>query len=175
MKKNFFLVFFYGFVVQVFSQDTWVQKSSLPSSPRTGSVSFSLNGFGFTGTGLDSSGELLNDFWKYDPGNDAWSQAASFPGAARKNDVAFVTDSLTYVRAGYDSTGLTKDFYRYDCVNNSWSQVADLDSGGAVYPRRDAAAFAIGNKGHVVGGYDGTTYFSKDNWEFDDLRDTAWQ
>jgi len=154
--------------------DTWVQKSSLPSSPRAGLVAFAIGGFGYAGTGLDSSGHLLNDFWKYDASNDSWSQVSSFPGTPRKNAVAFVTDTFAYVGSGTDSIGLTKDFYRFDAAANSWIQIDDLDSANATNPRRDAAAFAINNKGHVVGGYDGTSKYTKDNWVYDAWADTVW-
>lgn len=156
------------------SPDFWQQKSSLPAQPRVGAIAFALHGYGYVGTGQDSSGILLNDFWKYDASNDTWSQAAAFPGTARKNAVAFVTDSFAYAGTGIDMNGLTKDFYRYDDAGNSWQQVANLDSAGAVYARRDAASFAIGNKGYVVGGYDGSTFYSKDLWEFDSSQDTVW-
>jgi N-acetylneuraminic acid mutarotase len=175
MKKNLvvlLLLHAYAFVYG--NPDTWQQKTSMPAAPRSGAVAFALNGYGYAGTGQDSTGNLLNDLWKYDPGNDSWSQAAAFTGSARKNAVAFVTDTFAYVGTGFDSAGLTKDFFRYDAVNNSWQQVADLDSAGAVYPRRDAAAFSMNNKGYVVGGYDGTTYYSKDAWEFNAQLDTVW-
>ena len=176
MKKIFLLsVLLCSFLLLTATPDTWTQKSSMPSSPRAGAVAFAIDGFGYAGTGLDSSGHLLNDFWKYDATNDAWSQVATFPGTPRKNAVAFVTDSFAYVGTGVDSTGLTKDFYRFDATANSWLQIEDLDSAGAVNPRRDAASFVLDNKGYVVGGYDGTTKYSNANWQYDDLADTVWK
>lgn len=176
MKKIFILSHLFG-SLQFFAsaQNNWIQKSSMPAAPRAGAIAFALDGFGYAGTGLDSLGHLLNDFWKYDAANDSWSQAASFPGTPRKNAVAFVTDSFAYVGTGIDSIGLTKDFYRYDGVANSWIQIEDIDSSNTVYPRRDAAAFSVGEKGYVVGGYDGTTFYSKENWEYDNARDTVWR
>ncbi len=155
--------------------DTWIQKTSMPAQARAGAVAFALNGFGYSGTGRDSTGTLLNDFWKYDPANDSWSQAASFPGTPRKNAVAFATDTFAFVGTGYDNSGLTKDFYKYDALLNAWTQIADLDSGGSYYSRRDAVAFGINNNGYVVGGYDGTTFYSKKNYEYDGNRDTVWK
>ena len=155
--------------------DTWVQKNSLPAQPRAAAVGFALNGYGYIGTGLDSTGTFLDDFWKYDQANDSWSQVASFAGTARKNAVAFVTDSFAFVGTGYDNAGLTNDFYKYDGLNNLWIQIENLDSGGSVYPRRDAAAFTIGNIGFVVGGYNGTSFYSNENWEYDGNRDTVWK
>ena len=175
MKKKSLLLLFFIPALNVFgTPDSWVQKSALPASSRAGAVAFALDGSGYVGTGLDSAGNLLNDFWKYNALNDTWSQVAAFPGTPRKNAVAFVTDSFAFVGTGYDAAGLTKDFYRYDATNNSWQQIADLDSAGAVYPRRDAASFAFNNKGYVVGGYDGTTFYSKATWEYDGNRDTVW-
>ncbi|CAN5505922.1 hypothetical protein BH11BAC1_BH11BAC1_20210 [soil metagenome] len=161
-------------VASISAADSWLQKSSLPAQPRVGAIAFSIDGFGYVGTGLDTAGNLLNDFWKYDPVNDSWAQAASFPGTGRKNAVAFVTDSFAFAGTGYDNNGLTNDFFKYDPQNNSWLQIEDLDSAGAVYPRRDAAAFSIGNRGYVVGGYDGTSFYSKDCWQYDGSRDTVW-
>jgi len=176
MKKNFILSsILCSLQFLTSAQNTWVQKSSLPSAPRAGAVAFALDGFGYAGTGLDSLGHLLNDFWKYDASNDSWSQAASFPGTPRKNAVAFATDSFAYVGTGVDSIGLTKDFYRYDGAANAWTQIEDIDSANLIYPRRDAAAFSIGDRGYVVGGYDGTTFYSKENWEYDVTRDTVWK
>jgi len=176
MKKKFLLFpFVLTSLIALSAPDTWTQKTSLPGPPRAGAVAFAMNGYGYAGTGLDSSGNLLNDFWKYDPINDSWSQSASFIGTGRKNAVAFVTGSFAYVGTGYDSIGLTKDFYRYDALNNSWQRIEDLDSAAAVYPRRDAAAFAFNNKAYVVAGYDGTTFYSRENWEYDPARDTVWK
>ncbi len=158
-----------GFVFS--TPDTWLQKTSLPAQPRLGAVAFAISGYGYIGTGLDSSGNFHNDFWRYDATNDSWTQVADFAGSARKNAVAFVTDSFTYVGTGYDNSGITNDFYKYDAVNNLWQQVTALTNPTAA---RDAAAFNIGNKGYVVGGYDGTTFYSNKNWEYDAARDTAW-
>jgi N-acetylneuraminic acid mutarotase len=176
MKKFTAFILFYALhLTHSFSSpDFWLQKASLPAQPRAGAIAFSLNGFGYVGTGLDSSGILLNDFWKYDPSNDSWSQVATFAGSARKNAVAFVTDSFAYAGTGYDNNGLTKNFFRYDPLNNLWQPIEDLDSAGTSYPRRDAASFAIGNKGYVVGGYDGSSYYSKETWEYNPLNDTVW-
>lgn len=175
MSKNFLLISFLFLNAKVFSTpDSWTQKSSMPAAPRIGAFAFALHGYGYVGTGLDSSGHLLNDFWKYDSSNDSWMQVADFAGSARRNATAFVTDTFAYAGTGYDSAGLTKDFYRYDPDFNSWQRIADLDSLGAVYPRRDAASFNLGNKGYVVGGYDGSTFYSKDTWEYDGSLDTVW-
>jgi N-acetylneuraminic acid mutarotase len=175
MKKIFSLtILICSFLFVYATPDSWIQKSSMPSSPRAGAVAFAIDGFGYAGTGLDSTGHLLNDFWKYDATNDSWSQVASFPGTPRKNAVAFVTDSFAYVGTGIDSIGLTKDFYRYDAVANSWLRIEDLDSASAVYPRRDATAFTIDNLGYVVGGYDGTTKYSNETWQYNASADTVW-
>lgn len=176
MKKNSISFLFVILSLFAFANpDTWVQKTSLPAQPRAAAVGFALNGFGYVGTGLDSTGTLLDDFWKYDASNDSWSQVASFAGTARKNAVAFVTDSFAFVGTGYDNSGLTKDFYRYNDLTNLWTRIEDLDSSGSVYPRRDAAAFAVSNTAYVVGGYNGTSFYSNETWEYDESRDTVWQ
>ena len=59
------------------------------------------------------------------------------------------------------SIGYTKDFWEYDPSTNTWTQ--KLDFGGTA--RHGAVGFAIGNKGYIGTGYNGTSG-TKDFWEY---------
>ncbi len=156
--------------------NTWTQKASLPASPRIGAVAFSINGYGYVGTGQDTSGNVLNDFWKYDPVTDAWTQVADFAGSARRSAVAFINNNKGYVGTGYDNNTNLLDFFEYDGSANSWTQVDSLgkNSFTAANPRKDASGFAVNDKGYVVCGYDGTSDYTNECWQFDKTRDTTW-
>ena len=66
--KNIFIIAFILLLANsVFADWIWTKKSSLPyGGKRDRAVSFSINGFGFIGTGLDSANMVQNDLWRYD-------------------------------------------------------------------------------------------------------------
>ena len=154
--------------------NTWVQKTSLPAAARNGAVSFSINNKGYVGTGRDSTGNLLNDFWQYDPSIDTWKQVAAFAGSARINAVAFVVNGFGYVGTGYDGGSNLTDFYKYDPASNIWSQVDSMDKYSAAVGRREASSFSVGSQGYVVGGYDGTSNYNNETWKYDESDSITW-
>jgi N-acetylneuraminic acid mutarotase len=156
--------------------DSWVRKSDLPGIARTTSVSFSIHGKGYVGTGQDSSGNFLKEFWQYDPSLDTWTQKADFAGSARTAAIGFSIDSSGYIGLGYDGTDYLKDLWKYDPLLNSWSQSQDLGlySSNVVAGRRDASVTVSDGKAYVIGGYDGATAYIKQCWSFDPEKDTAW-
>ncbi|MFN8145486.1 MAG: kelch repeat-containing protein [Bacteroidia bacterium] len=157
--------------------DTWIQKADLPGIPRINAVSFVVNGQAFIGTGEDAQGNLLNDFWKFDPSVNAWSQVADFGGVPRKGSVGFAIDSLGYVGTGYDGTDFLKDFWQFSVSTNSWQQIQDLGQFGdpsSSSGRRDAVAVVANSKCYLICGYDGSSGYIKQTWQFDPSKDTSW-
>jgi N-acetylneuraminic acid mutarotase len=64
------------------------------------------------------------------------------------------------------------DTWQYNSLTNTWTQKGDFGNGAGanqVYatPRVDASAFAIGNYGYVLCGYDNTGSYKKDSWIYD--------
>lgn len=152
--------------------NSWTQKANFPGVPRIGSVAFTIGTKAYVGTGQDSSGNLLHDFWEYDFLTNAWSPLANFAGSARRGAVGFSIGNKGYIGTGYDSTGNVKDFWEYDPSSNSWVQKNNIGGNVNTNARKDATAFAIGSKGYVIAGYDGTIYYNKECWQYDG--DTTW-
>lgn len=151
-------------------------KTAFSGNARTSAVSFSILDKGYLGTGIDSSGNLLKDFWAYDPTNDTWTQVADFAGSARIGAVGFSIDSLGYIGLGDDGTTLRKDVWEYSPQNNSWVQVQNLGLYASVTAngRKDASVAVASGKAYIICGYDGSTTYSKQCWQFDPVADTSW-
>lgn len=159
-----------------FGQNTWTQRASFPGMERTGAFYFSINNYGYTGTGEDSAFSLRNDFWMYDPDNDQWIRKADFPGGARKFATAFSMNNKGYAGTGITDTAMMKDFWEYDPAADAWNRIQDLGlySTSNVLPRRDASSSVNLNLGYVMCGYDGTIGYNKQLFNFDPTRDTMW-
>ena len=178
IRKYFLLLcFILNIALNSFAQglNSWVQKSDLPGISRTAAVSFTILEKAYIGTGLDSNGILLNDFWQYDPATDSWMQLADFAGTARTGAIGFGIDSAGYVGLGYDGL-LKKDLWKYDPITNAWSAEQDLGqyrtaSGNA---RRDASVAVSEGKAYIICGYDGSTSAVKQCWQFNPKADTSW-
>lgn len=135
--------------------NTWLQLSDFPGVGIRGGVGFSVNGYGYIGTGETSTG-YTNTFYRYTPSTDSWIQIASLPTGGRISAVAFTIDGYSYVGTGYDSSvgWSTADLYRYNPALNGWSQMASV--GGGVnptpIPRMEASGFALDGKGYILTG-----------------------
>lgn len=156
--------------------DSWRQVSSLPGVSRQDAVAFTAGGLGFLGLGADSSGNLLSDFWKYDPISDSWSACAPFPGAARRGAVGYSINDTGYVATGTDGVDELKDCWQYIPTTNSWNQVQDIGTNVPVNcpGRSHATAATAGNFAYLFCGYDGSPGYLKQTLRFDPSNDTSW-
>ena len=64
MKKTITLLAM-AFCLNVFAQNTWLQKADFGGGTRFLAVGFSIGNYGYIGTGDATSNQ--NDFWQYDP------------------------------------------------------------------------------------------------------------
>ena len=158
------------------ASNNWIPKADFTGTSRFSTISFSILDKGYIGTGQDSSGNLLNDFWAYDPLNDTWTQVADFAGTPRIGGLGFGIDSSGYVGLGDDGNSLMKDLWQYSPVTNSWTQVQDLGMYSSVTTngRKDASVAVASGRAYVICGYDGSTTYSKQCWQFDPGADTSW-
>lgn len=157
--------------------NTWTPVSDMGGASRQDAFSFALNGFGYTGTGADSSGNLFDDCWKYDPSSDTWSQVANFSGGARRGATAFSIGNAAFAGTGYDGISELKDFWTYDPVGNNWTRLQDLGTylTGNIPGRVHTTGLATRTKGYLIAGYDGSPSYLKQTLQFDPANDTMWR
>lgn len=80
--------------------NSWTQMEDFPGTARRDAVAFSLNGYGFVGTGRADNAEMFKDFYRYDPKTNKWSGDLGFIGGQRYGATAFVVDGAAYVCLG---------------------------------------------------------------------------
>ena len=194
MKKvNFLCLIMLGlfFVACHSNDDTWGDWSrGYPFSgrPRTGAVTFTLNGEVYVGLGrnedVEEKDKYLTDFWKFN--GTRWVSVASFPTYGRAGAVAFVVGEeghqVAYVGTGYreylGKETYYDNFYTFDGVSWDTTTViklpkpADRKDGG----RRDGIAFSLNGKGYVGTGLVSGGMVVNDIYCFDPSKsgDAAW-
>lgn len=104
------------------SNDTWIQRASLPGTERMRGAAFAVNGFGYYGGGWNMSS--IFDYFKYDPTNDVWSSIPSIPNNPGVYlPQTFVRDNDGYILAGDNPSFVVK----YSTTNNSWDSVVAIN------------------------------------------------
>ncbi|MFP9112636.1 Kelch repeat-containing protein [Flavobacterium sp. RHBU_3] len=144
----------------------WVTSTVFDGAPRSSAFVFTIDNYGYAGTGYDGD-DYLNDFWRYNISGGYWEQLADFPGAARSSATSFAIGANGYVGTGYDGINYLKDFYKYDTAAGSWTAISE-------YPgtaRRGAIGFSSTSNGYVGTGYD-TTGDKKDFFKYDPVADS---
>lgn len=148
----------------------WTQVEDMPGPPRSNAVGFSLDGYGYVGTGFDGL-NIYNDFYQYDPVANQWNPKASFPGGARYDAVGFGLQHKGYIGTGYNANWMN-DFYQYDPSSNSWTTTPGTS--GDFSKRRAASVFLYNNKAYIVAGSN-SAGMAYDFWSFDPSAQTPWQ
>jgi len=97
--------------------DRWTRKADFPGPARFRAVGWAMNGRGYLGTGLgaqtQTSAEVFDDIWEYDPSADVWSPVPAFGGPARGAAVVFVLGSRIYIGTGMNAVRAdVGDFWR---------------------------------------------------------------
>ncbi len=168
MKKNLFFAALLFLNTIVFSQGSWLQKTSLPGNGRHSAFAFAIGSKGYIGCGQTATSTYVNDFWEYEPNEDIWTQKANYTGGARYSPSSFTIDSIAYVCLGF--TGQCQnDVWSYSPQTNTWTQKNNFP-GSARY---GAFSFSIGNKGYIGMGSIGGPPFLTDFWEYNSIND-AW-
>lgn len=165
-----FLIFCFNLSAQL--PNSWVQRADFPGTARLSATGFFIGSKGYVGTGEDSTGNLLADFWEYDPSSNSWTQLSDFAGVARRGAVGFSIGTKGYIGTGFDGTNNLKDFWEYNPSTGTWTQKRSLGGVINANPRREATSFVINNKGYVATGFDGTPNYNKECWQYDG--DTTW-
>ena len=148
---------------------TWTQKANLPGAPRRNAVAFVIDDFAYVGTGVDNVdaplGNILNDFWKYDPMTNSWSAIADYPGVGNGGvyfATAFAIDGKGYVCGGKRGPdNYISSLYEYKPSVNQWSLRGDFP-GGARYQ----LASVLGYDRVYIGLGTDEDIHRKDWWEY---------
>ena len=162
MRKIFFVFVVCCLLSTVysFSQGTWTQKASYPSTQyRISNFAFTINGKGYHGTGWDGL-NIFSDFWEYDPVANAWTQKANFGGGQM-----YFGTGMAIGNKGYAGLGMIcSTFWEYDPVANSWTQKAPLPGGA----RNRVVTFSNGTKGYAgTGALVSNNTYLQDLYEYD--------
>ncbi len=149
--------------------DSWTQKANLPGPGRRDAVGFAIGTKGYCGTGIDAPdafmGNILSDFWEYNPATNTWTQKAPYPGNFGFGiyfAVGFSTTTKGYVTCGKQGpSSYSQELWEYNPSTNSWIQKA-MFPGGVRYGQ---SAFVLNGKGYVGCGTD-ENWFTSDFWEY---------
>jgi N-acetylneuraminic acid mutarotase len=138
--------------------NTWTLQTAMPFSSWSWSSTFTIGDKAYLKTG--------NQLWEYKSLTDEWAARAIFPGPATGGSAAFCINGKGYiVCGGYIGwlSELVTEVWEYDPALNTWTQLEDFPG----MARRFTAGFAIGDKGYMGIGTNGTNF--RDFWEFDEL------
>jgi N-acetylneuraminic acid mutarotase len=152
MKSFLIYLSFLCLSLNAFAQNTWVQIANAGTTVRSSAVGFSIDGFGYIGTGYTIGWSALDDFWKYDTLTNAWTQVASINGA-RLNSFCFVINGKGYVGGGAAGPSPLHDMQVYDPQANLWSAVSSYPG-----PINAGIGMTLNNEGYVYN-FSGTNNF----------------
>ena len=147
--------------------DAWTLSSGFGGEKRRNATVFVINDKAYFGTGT-SNNVLQYDFWEFDGNTEVWTKKRDINsgdsgeynedyGIIRANASSFVMNNLGYVVCGDNTTTI----WQYNTVTDLWTQKTSLEASGRI----DAIGFSINNRGYVMLGRAGSSYFD-DLWEF---------
>jgi N-acetylneuraminic acid mutarotase len=160
---------------------SWEQTVSLPNEAlgRNHALTFSLNGFGYLGTGYHQGQNalILSDFYKFDPNTKSWTALGDFPAGARGFSYAVTAGGKAYVGFGigveFDSarnqevTQNQSDLWEYDPVTEAWTELSSCPCLARYHP-----AFVSTEDKIFVGLGSSEQGNLRDWWEYDIATDT---
>ncbi|MCG9791485.1 Kelch repeat-containing protein [Flavobacterium algicola] len=152
------------------ANDSWTLVSGFGGNKRRNATVFVIDDKAYLGTGVNS-GAYQTDFWVFDPSTEAWTKKRDLDDdeddhdtylITRSNAVAFSMNGLGYIACGEYS----KTIWEYNPTTDIWNEKTALEGSA----RTDAIGFAINQRGFVLLGKSGTSYFD-DSWEFKPLEE----
>jgi N-acetylneuraminic acid mutarotase len=148
------------------STNAWTQKANFGGGARVGAVGFSINNYGYVGTGTGYT-ITFGDLWQYDPISDSWLQKASVPlSYTTTNANCFVIGTDCYLVGG---ANFLPYVWEYNSITDSWSQKSNFPFTSRV----DACAFSICDKGYFgFGELGGLGGYGNDLWQYNPITDT---
>lgn len=154
------------------TNNAWTLVSGFSGNKRRNATVFVINDKAYLGTGVNNSVNQ-EDFWEFNPSTEVWTRLRDIDqdddddyswnndyAITRSNASSFSLNGLGYVVGG---EGI-KTVWEYNPSTDLWVERTALE--GAA--RTDAVGFAINNRGFLMLGRIGSTYFD-DAWEFKPL------
>jgi N-acetylneuraminic acid mutarotase len=147
--------------------NVWTLSSGFGGNKRRNATVFVINDKAYLATGT-SNNVLQYDFWVLDGATDVWTKLRDISKGdsdkynadyqiLRANASSFVMNGLGYVACGDNSTTV----WQYTPSTDLWAEKTSLEASGRI----DAVGLAINNRGFIMLGRSGTSYFD-DLWEF---------
>jgi len=101
------------------TNDTWVQRKSMPDNGRENSVSLTISNRIFITTGRHFGGNLTgghvdSDIVEYDVFRNVWYVRGNIPNSGRENAVAFSINGKGYIGFGENDSEVLNDFYSFE-------------------------------------------------------------
>ncbi len=135
----------------------WVDSFDFSEIPRSGAISFTIDGTVYYGLGynrtLTTGNRYFSDLYSFS-GGSTWTPCDSFPAMGRENAFAFAINGKGYVGGGhYDDKEeyYFSDVWEFDPLAESgsqWTQINDFPGVGIA----EATTFVINDTAYVVGG-----------------------
>ena len=147
------------------SADTWTISAGFGGNKRRNATVFVIDDKAYFGTGT-SNNVLQYDFWEFDGTTEVWTKKRDIDRGTdddddneynedyqilRANASSFVINGLGYLACGDNSTSV----WQYNPSTDFWTEKTSLEASGRI----DAIGFAANNKGYVMLGRAGTSYF----------------
>jgi len=162
------------------STNTWttiLEDDNSTFAGREGAVAFTINNIGYVGCGVDGDGNILKDFYAYDPSAGTWTKTASIGGAKRTDAAAFVINNEAYVVSGINNGSYVSEFWKYNATDDAWVQLRSITDATAEsfdddytdIVRNNSVAFTIGGKGYLATG--GRNSSGTSVWEYNPTTD----
>ncbi|POY40708.1 galactose oxidase [Flavobacterium alvei] len=151
--------------------NAWTLSSGFGGNKRRNATVFVINDKAYLATGT-SNNVLQYDFWEFNGATEVWTKKRDIDKATdddddneynedyqilRANASSFVLNNLGYVVCGDNSTTI----WQYNPGTDLWTEKTSLEASGRI----DAVGLAINNRGFIMLGRSGTSYFD-DLWEF---------
>lgn len=113
-----------------FDGETWEKIEDFPGEERRDAIAFTLDGYGYVGTGRGDKDLLFKDFYRFDPKTNTWDkQDLGFIGDSRYGGLAFVIDGAAYVCLGSGASAYVTDVIKCTPTGNGnvqWTAMGAL-------------------------------------------------
>ena len=92
------------------TDNSWTKIEDFPGEARRDAVAFTLDNYGYVGTGRADKALLFKDFYCFDPETETWNtEELGFKGDQRYGASAFVVNGAAYVCLGAKGSGYAQD------------------------------------------------------------------